>query len=158
MSEENTIKVINKININKSSAIKDVSAKVLKDAFECLPFHLTYMFNLSINTSIFPDAWKEATIIPLPKEGDMTDVGNYRPVSLLPLPSKLFEKLIHGQVIEYLDNKGILDSQQGGFRKNCSTTKTTSEFLDDIYYAINNKKYTKAIFMGKIICACIICL
>ena len=103
-----------------------------------------YIFNLSINTAVYSDAWKEAAIIPLPKKGDMTDVGNYRPVSLLPLPSKLFEKLIHSQVIKYLDDKGILDKQQGGFRKNCSTTKTTSEFLDDI---INNKQYTKAIFI-----------
>ena len=53
--------------------------------------HFALIFNLSIEYSLFPDSWKKANITPLPKEGNLLDVNNYTPISLLPLPGKLLE-------------------------------------------------------------------
>ena len=71
----------------KSSGVYDVSTKVMKDAFLCLIPQLVYLFNLSFTTGKFPGTWKRATIIPLYKGGNKTDVSNYRPVSF-PSPWK----------------------------------------------------------------------
>ena len=103
-----------------------------------------YIFNLSNDKDT---KLKCANVTPLFKTGEPTDVNNYRPISQLPTPSKILEHLIHTQVTSYFDTFDILDSNQGGFRKNHSTTATTSHFLDDIYININNQKPTLAVFI-----------
>ena len=97
-SERDVTDVIKEIDVNKSSSIENMSARVLKDAFEYLLPQLTYMFNCSLKMNSFPNAWKKATVVPLQKSGDKTNVNNLRPVSLLPLPGKLLEKLFHNKV------------------------------------------------------------
>ena len=81
------------INIDKASAVEGLTSRVLKHAFLALTDKLTFCFNLSLNQGIFPDTWKGALIVPLFKGGDRTNVSNYRPVSLLPLPGKLLESI-----------------------------------------------------------------
>ena len=90
--ERDTVEVVEKIDIHKSASIDNMSSRVLKDAFEYLIPQLTYMFNCSLKTNSFPNLWKRATIVPLQKSGDKSDVNNLRPVSLLPLPGKMLEK------------------------------------------------------------------
>ena len=86
------------INTSKSSAINLLSSKVLKDAFLVLLVQLVYLFNLSLSTKTFPPKWKQATVVPLFKGGDKSEVGNYRPISLLPLPGKLLERIVHNRL------------------------------------------------------------
>ena len=85
------------ISFTKSSGFEDISAKVMKRAFLVFVPQLVYFFNLSFQKGVFPERWKRATIIPLFKSGDITIVGNYRPVSMLPLPGKILEKIVHAQ-------------------------------------------------------------
>lgn len=92
---EETIKMIEGIDISKSSALDNLSSRLLKDAFLALPIHLTYIFNLSIDTAEFPESWKRSNVVLIPKEGVRDNPNNYRPISLLPLPGKLLEKLVH---------------------------------------------------------------
>ena len=73
---------------------------------------ITFLMNLSISTSTFPSAWKEALVIPIPKSGNLTQVKNYRPISLLPLPGKVLEKLVHGQLSNYLESEHLLSENQ----------------------------------------------
>ena len=87
-------KLCREIKIAKSS---NLASKVLKDSFLALTNQLSFLFNLSLSTSIFPNDWKSATIVPLYKGGPVSEVGNYRPVSLLPLPGKLFLEKISTQ-------------------------------------------------------------
>ena len=87
------LKIVQSINISKSSGLNNISSFVIKEVFQILISQITYLFNLTLRTAIFPDAWKEALVIPIPKTGDLTNVKNYRPISLLPLPGKLLEKL-----------------------------------------------------------------
>ena len=80
------LKIIKEINISKSSGLDNISSFIIKEAFEILLPEVTFMFNLSIRTSEFPEAWKQALVVPIPKSGNLTKVQNYRPISLLPLP------------------------------------------------------------------------
>ena len=68
------------------------------------------MYNRSLATGLFPPKWKIATVIPLQKDGDKSDVNNLRPISLLPLSGKLLEKIIHNRMSQYmyLENNNML--------------------------------------------------
>ena len=135
------------INPLKSSGMDKLSSKICKDAFMVLTEQLVHIFNSSLSTSIFPDSWKRAKVIPLFKGGDREDVGNYRPVSLLPLPGKLLEKIMHQRVSEFWENNNFLTKDQGGFRKGYSTMSTIADLTDDLFLQINESNTTVATFI-----------
>ena len=84
----------------------------------CLPYienSLAFLFNASIETSQFPDSLKVARITPIFKDGDKTEKSNYRPISVLPVISKLFEKLVFNQLYQYMEDNGLFTSDQSGF-------------------------------------------
>ena len=147
VTEEMLTKIISDINVNKSSAIDNVSARVLKDALMSLLPQAFYMFNQCLRLNIFPDSWKIANIIPLQKPGNKSDPNNLRPISLLPLPGKILEKIVHMQLSEHLENNDLLISEQGGFRKGKSTIHTIAKFTDDIMLQLNDNNYTIAAFV-----------
>ena len=102
------------------------------------------MYNCSFLKNIFPSKWKIAKVIPLQKPGNKWDVKNVRPVSLLPLPGKIAERLAHTKLIDYLETNDHINLNQGGFRKGRSTVITATELTDDIGMGLNNSKYTIA--------------
>jgi hypothetical protein len=83
--------------------------------------------NLSISQSYFPSAWKTSKVIPLLKKNDVTLPQNYRPVALLPIASKILERVIYLQLIEYLEGNNLLHHSHHGFRKHHSTTSVLLE-------------------------------
>ena len=119
--------LIRKINVSKSLGITMLSSKILKDFFQVLSDKLTYLFNFSIRATSFPDQWKNAVVIPIPKQGDSKVGENYRPISLLPIPGKKIEKLIHTQLSFYLEENELLTEHQFGFRKQRSTSHAISD-------------------------------
>ena len=105
------------------------------------------MLQASKDKCIFPDEWKLANIIPLQKGGDKASMLNLRPVSLLPLPSKIFESIIHNRVMFHFERNYLLECQQGGFTKNHSTMDTIAKFTNGLFNALNNKEITIACFI-----------
>ena len=93
---------------------------------------ITQICNLSIKLSHFPKDCKVAKLKPLYKKGTKTDPKNFRPISLLPIVSKIFEKVIHEQTMEYLTDNNILYKYQSGFRKNHSTDTSLSYLTNKI--------------------------
>ena len=85
-----------------------------------------------LKTGIFPNAFKKSKITPLFKKGDSSLVANYRPISLLPTMSKIFERMIHNQTYEYFNNNNLLAEQQYGFRKLHSTEYAAVKLLDHV--------------------------
>ena len=87
------------------------------------------------------------TITPIPKKGDTLDPGNWRPITILPLPSKLLEKVVHYQIISYLDDNNYLSFNQHGFCKGKSTStailETTCVLMDNYYRG----KHTSCVFV-----------
>ena len=141
------LKLSKDINVSKSSGFADISTKIFKDAFIVLVPQLVYMFNLSFDKCLFPDSWKKATIIPLYKGGVKTEVTNYRPVSLLPLPGKLLEKIAHAHLSHFFELNDILTDKQGGFRKGFSTASSIADLTDSLLSSVNEGMISMATFI-----------
>ena len=140
------IKLCKTIDIYKSSAVSNLSSRVLKDVFLAIPEKIVALMNISLITCTFPDAWEKANVVPLFKGGDRTNVNNFRPVSLLPLPGKLLERIVHSRLINFFDMHNVLNPNQGGFRAGHSTTNTIACFTDDILH-LNESECTMAAFI-----------
>ena len=103
---------------------------------------ITKLFNLSIKLSTFPELCKIAKLKPLYKKGNKLKPENYRPISLLPLISKVFGKIIHNQTQLYLDNNKVLYKFQSGFRKNFSTENNLTYLNEKILNRFDKSLYT----------------
>lgn len=103
---------------------------------------LVHIVNFCLEKNVFPSQWKIAEVIPLPKCKEVGDLKDLRPISILPVLSKLLEKIIHTQIKMHLDEYDILPEQQSGFRPNHSCTTALLEVTDDIVSACDNKKLT----------------
>ena len=141
-------RVVNNINISKSSGLQNISSFVIKEAFKILNPEVTKMFNMSIKTSKFPTPWKEALVIPIPKSGSLSKVQNYRPISLLPLPGKILEKLVHSQISDYLESALLLNAEQHGFRKDHSTIHSIAQFTAYVNSNLDDRTPTYATFVN----------
>ena len=114
---DEVIELCKGIETMKSSGFDKLSSRICKDAFLVLIDQLVHLFNCSLKTGVFPKAWKSAKVIPLFKGGDREHRGNYRAVSLLPLPGKLLEKIVHDRMVDFFNDNKFLIAVQGGFQK-----------------------------------------
>ena len=106
---------INQLNPKKTPGVDGIPANVLKGASDILKSSLPELYNISMENQQFPDNMKFAHVTPLFKKDDNTDKANYRPVSVLPSTSKLFERLMFKQIITFVVNK--ISQYLCGFRK-----------------------------------------
>lgn len=128
--------------MDKSPAPDKVAARVLKDCLDVILGPLTDIINCSILTSSFPAKWKEAEVIPILKDGNYEVAANNRPISLLPIASKVCERIVLDQVNSYLTENKLLTLHQSGNKK-CQSTETLNILLtDNILEAMNDKKIT----------------
>ena len=97
------LKLLEDLNPSKSAGLDNIAGKFLKEGASILASPLTDLCNLSISLSSFPDECKVAKLKPLYKKETKTKPKNYRPISLLPLISKIIEKIIHNQTQSFLD-------------------------------------------------------
>ena len=108
---------------------------------------LTSLFNASLKLGQFPQEWKEANVTPVPKNGDNELVTNYRPVSILPVVSKVFESLVHLQLYHYLDSNNLLSSAQFGFRPHHNTQDVLLKSVDDWKMALDKNELVGAVMI-----------
>jgi len=132
---------------SKSSCGPDsLNGKLIFEFESVLLLPLQYIYNLSLEHSIFPQQLKIAKILPLHKKGDKFTVSNYRPISLLNTFSKIFESIISDRLSSYLIKYNILYEYQFGFRKNYSTKLALLDSVDDVLKSLSNRNYVAAIF------------
>ena len=96
--------------------------------------------NRSLSEGIFPSYLKVAKVIPIFKNGEKSDMSNYRPISILPAFSKILEKIAYIQLTSYFDFFNLLNPSQFGFRSGMSTENAIHSFLDHVYIALDNGK------------------
>ena len=100
---------------------------------------LNIIFKNILLTSTYPDQWKLANVTPIFKKGDK-QIKNYRPISRLPICSKIFEKIIFKNLYSYLNTNNLLTTNQSGFRQGDSTTNRLLYFVNEIHQAFENPK------------------
>lgn len=142
-----TSKIIRKLKSKSSSGHDGLSSIQLKFISDDIVATLTKIINQSLCTGIFPDSLKIAKISPIYKKGDAHITDNYRPISLLPVLSKIFEKVVFLQVYEYFVENNLLYDSQYGFRKYHSTEFAALEFTDKIISNLDQGKLPIAIFL-----------
>ena len=103
---------------NSAAGYDELPSSIMKQCIETYVKQLTFLINMSITQGNFPNGLKIARVIPLYKGEDTQLIENYRPISVLPYFSKIFEKVMFTYVIEFLDENNILYEYQFGFRKN----------------------------------------
>ena len=135
------------INVNKTSGIDNIRCDILKLALKNLLPALTWLLQLSFKTGVFPDVWKVARVNPIPKTGNERLVTNWRPISLLSLPSKIAEKLMHMHLSEVLEKLEFLADEQFGYRSGRGTGDAIFRFVDDLYDGIDRGHLTPACFL-----------
>ena len=131
----------------KSPGLDDIDVKLLKTAAPIICNSLAYICNLSLATSVFLSEWKNAKVIPIFKSGSKSNVGNYRPISVLSVVSKIIERAVHDQVYSYMSANNYLSSSQSGFRTQFSTATTVIDVQDYILKNMDEGKVTGAIFL-----------
>ena len=135
-----TMKAIEGLESKKSSGHDGISNTLLKVIKASISQSLTIIINQMLTTGIFPDAFKVSKVIPLYKKGDSSLLVNYRPISLLPTISKIFEKVIHDQLYDYFDKYNLLAEQQYGFRKRHYTEYAAVKLIDHVSKEMENGK------------------
>ena len=147
VDETAVLKVIQSLKPKTSAGHDGISLKLLKYLAPGLLKPLTFIINQSLLTGIFPNNLKIAKVIPLFKKDNPSLVDNYRPISLLSSLSKLFEKIVFGQVFKYFTDNGLFHILQYGFREGHSTETATLDLSDRIINALDNNETPLAIFM-----------
>ena len=136
-------KSIKSLKDKKSPGHEEISSRVLKNLpIEAIEF-IQIIYNACLRTSYFPVTWKIGKVVAIPKPGkDHSLPGSYRPITLLPIVGKMFEKLILGRMLEFESENQILINQQFGFRSKHSTTQQVLRITETISLRFNENKST----------------
>ena len=120
---------------------------MLKDTANVIAKPLAYIINLSLRSEQVPYDWKIAQVLPLHKGGSAVDENNFRPISILPVLSKILEKSVHRQLLSYLEENNLLSQSQYGHRAKRSTELATAFFTDSMRRAGDIGLLTGAVFL-----------
>ena len=125
-------------NIN-NTLLKSISIEISS--------YITLIINQSISTGSYPENLKLTKVIPIFKKNDKLKINNYRLISVLPVISKVFENVMHTQLLEYFTENNLLSSQQYGFCPNRSTELDTLELMDRNIHRMNENHCTVNIYL-----------
>lgn len=138
--------VITKIRNKESRDIYGLNTKLVKAIKELIVLPLTRLINLCFRECVFPDCLKRAIVVPIFKKGERDDVSNYRPISLLPIISKVVEKCMASRITAFLERNSLLSDRQFGFRVGKGTAMAILDLVAFILDGFENKKHTASTF------------
>jgi hypothetical protein len=147
VTEKEIIQMAHSIENKNSAGADGVPDKIIKFSIPFISKILVYLCNISLTEGSFPKRLKVSKVIPLQKKGNVNDVTNFRPISLLSGFSKIFEKVMLQRVINFLDKNSVLANQQHGFRKNRSTSTALHDLITNVLNAMDTGKSSLGIFL-----------
>ena len=140
VTSEEILSLIRNLNKGKSCGPDNISAHMLLLCDETIVLPLKIIYQQILSTGIFPHIWKSANLTPIHKKGSKQLVSNYRPISLLPICGKIFEKIIFNQLYSFLNSNNLITKNQSGFRSGDSTSNQLLELVNEIHTAFDNSK------------------
>lgn len=144
VSKEEVRNSLKALDVNKGVGADNIHAYFLRQTADVIDEPICYMFNKCLHDGVFPSIWKTARIVPVYKGGDRKDVENYRPISILPVLSKLCERLVHKAVYPRLHNTIL--QQQHGFVQRRSTVTNLLIYTTDLFEEIDNNKQIDSVY------------
>lgn len=137
---------INNLKNKTSKDIYDMNIMLIKSLKDILIIPITKLINLSIKEGIYPSCLKISKVIPVFKKGEINDMDNYRPITLIPVVSKIYEYLLKAQLYDYFEKNCLFMDNQYGFRAKKSTTLAILDLLEYISEGFEGKQYVVTTF------------
>ena len=128
MSNVFVLNQLKRFKRKNAAGVDKLPPGLLKDCRNQISKPLTYILNLSVTTCMVLSIWKIAKVVPIHKKGPSSDPANYRPISVLPAISKILEKAVHEQLMDFLESENLLSDNQFGYRRKRSTYLTPTFF------------------------------
>lgn len=147
VNEEFVHQEIRRLKSRTATGLDNISVRLIKSARPALLQPLAHLISESLRTGSFPDALKMARVTPIFKSGEKDVSTNYRPISVLPALSKIFERAAQQQLLWHLERNRLLASEQSGFRPRHSTATSLLRLTNDINRAIDDGMTTAAVFL-----------
>ena len=124
-----------------------IHIKLISYCADIFASHLTTIINTIFDQLEFPLLWKKSDVVPIYKSGSHSDISNYRPISILPNLSKVIERIMHQQILAYLEQHNLLPRCQHGFRPYHSTASCALEFINFVYEGLDKGHFVISIFI-----------
>ena len=140
VTSENALHAIKNLRWDCSTGANQIPTRFIKMVAECLAVPLTSIINNCIAKAYFPKQWKSARMSPVPKIDNPVSNDQLRPISVLPVLSKIFEKFVAIQMMNYTNNHHLFHDRSSAFRKGHSITTALMGVRDDICYAMKREK------------------
>lgn len=140
-------KIIKSLKNTNAVGYDNINTKIIKKCALYIITPLTHVINLSLLHGHFPSSLKYSLIKPLYKKGDKNDMNNYRPITLIPVLSKIFEKVMFNKLYNFVTSFNILKKEQFGFKKHSSTTLACFCLVKDITESLNNRSHAVSVFL-----------
>ena len=141
------LSLFKKLKKSKGAGLDGISSQLILDCADLIAPHISMIFNSSLANGMFPNDWKSARVTPLFKHGEKSDIDNYRPVSVISIVGKVFERIIFNQLFAYLSDHNILSKHQPGFRALHSTVTALLEATDSWAYNIDTGNVNAVVFL-----------
>lgn len=146
ITAQDVIKIIKNLPNKKSCGSDGVLIKVIKGVCEVIAAPLAAIINKSIQCGVFPNCLKLAIVIPIFKKGDETSIENYRPISLLSIFSKIFERVMYNNIVSFTNKYQLVSDTQHGFREKRSTETASFHFIEYVHKQLDQNKYVAGLF------------
>lgn len=147
VTEEDVLYVLRRIDATKASGPDNLPGRLLKEGAQHLAQPLSHLFNMSIQSGLLPRDWKNANVTPVYKKGSRHNLSNYLPVSLTSVVFKVFERIIHRNIVNFLYDTDQLHDYQHGFRAKHSSQMQLLSTVNEWARAMDSRKPTHVIFL-----------
>ena len=137
-------RILSSLDCRKAPGLDGITPLLLRECASGISVSLALLFNRSFSEGQFPSAWKQALVMPVFKKGDRHAPGNYRPISLLSMVSKVQEKVVHVKLSKFLSP--WLSDRQSGFKRGDSTTMQLTRLVQLWSEAIDDSSYVGVVF------------
>lgn len=138
--------IISQLKNSKSKDIYNIKSEVLKLVGDVLATPIAHLINMCIECGIYPEIFKKSQITPIHKKGEFNNTDSYRPISIIPVISKIFEVVLKNRLLEYFERNNLLTSAQFGYRQGRSTVNAICEMYGNIIQAFEERKICTAKF------------